>query len=298
MEHGVRVYGGVTKASWDALLKKLEASRDTTQKKIAEVHAARDFHIDLNKGSPIDPNYRKNYQGNFDKPIDGIRVFEKLSEDLAVCHPHIDITRAKEIATSRKLTQRHSSYPERAASAVLPSKFDSPFFLRWVPAKGGSLVVLTPNGFSDGVQEALETEILSRLGADPKLTTKTVPDDPLVILETLDKMKRLGKIDSANLTKLDKDGNAVGSAGMVFRADGSLPAFKKWLKEESGRADRVVLRSINVSVPLDDLGGKNFDLDLRPGDEDKPIGVRVSQKSDLRADAYQVVTDALQRVLF
>lgn len=298
MEHGVRVYEGVTKVSWDSLLAKLAANRDATQRKFAQAFASRDFQVNLVGADTHDANYRKQYKGNFDKAIDGIRAFEKLSDDLVVCYPHIDITEAKEIATGRKLSQRHNNYSERGASAVLPSKFDWPFFLRWVPSKGGSLIVLTPNGFSDGTQEALRAEVFSRLDVTPKLARSTVPEDPTAILEILDQMKRLGKIDSANLTRLDKDGRPVGSSGMIFHEDGSLAAFRRWLRDESSRAERVVLRSINISVPLNDPLGKSFDLDLRPGDEDMPLGVRVSQKSALRAEAYQVVTDALKKALF
>jgi hypothetical protein len=296
MEHGVRVYDGVSRAAWETFQKKLQENQAATAKDLEFVHAARDFDINLETD---DPNYKKRFQGDFKKPIIGIRTFSKLSDDLIVCTPHLDITRALQQSTGGKLAQRHNTYPERAATSVNPSRFDRPFFFLWVPSKGtGSVIVLTPGGFSEATQHVLETELLPRTESNPSLTDKSIPSDPFRVVQTLSEMRRLGKIDSATLSIFDDDGNTLETTSRVFREGGSLSDFKSWVKDRSKGAAKVALRSVVLSIQLDDPRGKTFDLVVRPGEEDSPIGIQVSQKSELRTDAYQVVMNALKAVLF
>lgn len=302
MDHGVRVYDGVPKSAWESLQKKLKDNQEATARKLQVVHAERDFDVGLEKSDRRGgAEWEKVYKGTFSKPVDGIRTYSKLADDLIVCTPHLDITEAKQKATGGKLSQRYNPYKERKASAVNPGKYDHPFYLKWIPRQAsGSLIILTPNGFSGATQHVLEKELLPMVGASVSETDSRLPRDPFRFLGTLDTMKRLGKIDSATVQLLDGEGNTVETATRVFREDGTgtLPNFRRWVEDRTGDAAAVALKSISLTVKLNDPSGKGFDLIVRPGENETPIGLQVSQKSELRTDAYQVVTNALKALLF
>lgn len=299
MDHGIRVYDGVPKASWDSLRAKLKASQEATAKEFEMVRASQDFDVELKSKGKLHADMEKLWQGKFDRAVDGIRTYSELAEDLVVCTPHLDITKAKQIATGGKLQQRHNPYPERKAGADNPGRYDSPFYLKWVPRKdAGSVIVLTPYGLSDATQHVLETQVVPLMGGKASESAMRLPKDPYRLLDALATMKRLGKIDSATVVVLDADDNVLETATRVFRDEGTLPAFKKWVKERAGGSDHVTLKSVNLTLHLNDPEGRGCDMIVRPGDEDIPIGLQVSQRSALRTDAYQVVTDTLKTLVF
>lgn len=299
MDHGICVYDGVSSVEWESLKSKLRTNQEATAKELQKVHSTRDFNITPEKVGKTYDAEGKLWQGGFERPVDGIRTFIELADDLIVCTPHLDITKAKQVSTGGKLQQRHNPYPERRSWADNPGRYDCPFYLKWIPRKeGGSLIVLTPNGLSTATRYVLETEILHRVGGEVKEADRRLPKDPFKFLDVINAKKRLGKIDSATLLLLDDEGNALETATRVFREGGTLPSFKGWVRERSADVKRVTLRSVNLTVQLNDPNGKSFDLVVRPEDEEIPIGVQVSQKSELRTDAYQVITDALRALLF
>lgn len=299
MDHGIRVFDGVSKAAWDSLRAKLKENQEATAKEFEKVRATQDFDVELKSKGKLHADMEKLWQGKFDRAVDGIRTYNELAEDLIVCTPHLDITKAKQIATGGKLQQRHNPYPERKAGADNPGRYDRPFYLKWIPRKdGGSVIVLTPNGYSDATRHVLETELVPLMGGKANEMSKRLPKDPYRFLNTLAGMKRLGKIDSATVVLLDAQENVLETATRVFRDEGTLPIFNEWVKDRAGESDHVTLKSVNLTLQLNDPEGRGCDMTVRPEDEDIPIGLQVSQKSTLRTDAYQVVTDALRALLF
>jgi hypothetical protein len=299
MDHGIRVFDGVSKTAWEAFKAKLKENQEATAKQFEKVRAAKDFDVDLESKGKLDSDKEKLWQGSFDQAIDGIRAYNELAEDLVVCTPHLDITKAKQIATGGKLQQRHNPYPERKAGADNPGRYDNPFYVKWLPRKdNGAVIVLTPHGFSDATEHVLESEIAPLLGGKAKATDRRVPKDPYRFLDILADMKRLGKIDSATVTLVDDEENVVETSTRVFRDDGTLPNFKRWVKLREADSGSVNLKSVNLTLQLNDPDGRGCDMTVRPSDDQIPVGLQVSQKSTLRTDAYQVLTDALKTLLF
>lgn len=299
MDHGIHVFDGISKADWLSLQDKLEANQESTAKKLEKVRAAQDFDVNLQSKGKLAADMTKLWQGAFDQAVDGIRSFVRLAEDLLVCTPHLDITKNKQISTGGKLQQRHNPYPERKAGADNPGRYDSPFYLKWVPRKDtGSVIVLTPHGFSDATEHVLETELAPWMGKAAKMTDRHLPKDPFKFLDVLAGLHRLGKIDSATVVLVDAHENVLETATRVFRDEGTLANFKSWVKDRKGGASAVTLKSVNLTLQLNDPGGRGCDMTVRPYDDQIPVGLQVSQKSELRVDAYQVLTEVLKELLF
>ena len=295
MEHGIRLYTGkaISLKTWTKFVEALENKATATGKELAKVRSDRDFDVSFSDGQRW-----KQAQGSFKKAVHGIKSVVRLSEDLVVCTPHVDITSDVELDSGRKLQQVYTSYPERDSRAANPRRYDRPFYLRFFPSGSpGEILVLTPSGLPEAMQYALDTEILPSFEAGCRKTEVAFPDDPFIFLDAVWKLKRLDHVQSATVVAFRTKGEAPTELREAFPRDaGSLQEFRKWYSARKKEFEVVTLESVRFSCTLGDVGGTSFEVILRPKSK-SPIGLGVAQSSASRAEAYRLLTDVLHGIL-